>query len=55
MASYLYAVKTLLENRINELPLTSKNLEEILKKEGWKVVYYDLNSQNSINILSELN
>ena len=54
MASYFYAVKTLLENRINELPLTSKTLEEMITREGWKIVYFNLNTQESVETLERL-
>lgn len=54
MTSYFYAVKTLLENRINELPLTSKTLEEMIRMEGWKIAYFDLNVEESLKMLQKL-
>lgn len=53
MATYYYAIKTLLANRINELPITSKKLEGILRDIDWEVIYYDLKSDDSICILKK--
>ena len=55
MTSYFYAIKTLIEHRINELPLTSKTLEEMIIKEGWKIAYFNLNAKESLEMLEKLN
>ena len=33
------------------MPITSNDLEEILKKENWEIVYYDLSSGESVDLL----
>lgn len=55
MTSYYYSVKTLLENNINKLPIVAKDIELILLRDGWEVMYYDLNDSQSLKILERLN
>ncbi len=55
MTSYYYAVKTLLENNVNKLPLNAKDIEAIIKNDGWEVIYYDLKEQKSVKVLEQFN
>lgn len=54
MASYYYAVKALLDNNIDTLPITAETVQKILKKRGWHFVTFDLRDEDSANELSAL-
>lgn len=54
MTSYHYAVKTLVGNRVNSLPVTGELLKEMLGRLNWEIVFFDLDDEASTRLLREL-
>ncbi len=49
------AVITLLENKINKLPITINLIEDLLKAKGWSILKYDVNNGKQIELLKQYN
>lgn len=49
------AVITLLENKINKLPITINLIEDLLKSKGWSILKYDVNNGKQIELLKQYN
>lgn len=54
MVSRYYAVKELLENGINSLPITTEQLEAIIISKGFKIINYDVSCKKHAEILTGL-
>lgn len=54
MISRYYAVKELLENGINSLPITTEQIETILNSKGFKIINYDISYKKHTEILEGL-
>ena len=53
MVARYKAVTTLLENAVNKLPISLTHIENIIKKNGWSIIGYNLNSENHIKLLKQ--
>lgn len=54
MVSRYYAVKELLENGVNSLPVTTEQLEDIITSKGFKIICYDVSCKEHSDILDSL-
>ncbi|MCI8403901.1 MAG: ImmA/IrrE family metallo-endopeptidase [Clostridia bacterium] len=54
MITRYYAVKELLENGVNSLPITTEQLEDIITSKGFKIICYDISCKEHAEILDSL-
>lgn len=54
MVSRHYALTELLENRVNSLPVTTEQLEDIITSKGFKIINYDVSCTEHASILKGL-
>lgn len=54
MVSRYYAVKELLENGVNSLPITREQIEDIITSKGFKIICYDASCKEHSDILDSL-
>lgn len=54
MVSRYYAIKELLENGINSLPITTERLETVITNKGFKIINYDTSCKKHAEILTGL-
>ena len=53
MVAKYKAVTTLLENDVTQLPISLTQIENIIIKNGWSIIGYNLNSENHIKLLKQ--